>query len=735
MFVFRELKRRNVFRVAIAYAMVGWFLAEVGALLFETFEAPGWVMKVFATVIVLGFPLALFFAWAYELTAEGLKREAEVDRSQSDTNPTGRKVDYLIMAVLILALAYFAVDKFVLDPARDAELAQATTETATQQAQVVGESAARDKSIAVLPFVNMSDDAGNEYFSDGISEEILNALARVKDLKVAGRTSSFAFKGRNEDLRTIGEALGVSHILEGSVRKAGAQVRITAQLVKADDGFHLWSETYDRELMDIFAIQDEIAHAILDQLKTHLSTDQPDIQFSVSRTDVSAFDLYLEAKQKIYLRRKAPLEQAAELLERAVAIDPGYAPAFAQYGVTLMLLAENHYGTLPVADSAARAQLMFEQALSLDPASAEALAGLGMYYSETGEQERSIEILRRALSINPNLVNATNWLSNSLMRLGYLEEATRIRQENLVRDPLYLPGINNALDDYMLTGDIEQAQALMNRVRPFMPASRTMIGWEGVLHFVAGEIADSLPYFESSHEMEPENPTSRGQLSRALLYSWQYERLAATGLDEFRVYALIHLERPQEALELARKLAADDGEPALIRVLAAQERYAQLIRYVESRWPDLQAFEADYPERDGWSEHNYLGLIAFAYQRLGNKEKFEEAVARFKAALDYQRQNGANNHPFAFAEAVYAVLVGDHETALGRLARAFEGGFNGGPDLSETWPMFEALHGDQRYTLIVDLMVEHVHSERAKLGLASIGDNYRPPQLSTRTPP
>jgi TolB-like protein/Tfp pilus assembly protein PilF len=633
-----------------------------------------------------------------------LKKEKDVDRSQSITHATGRKLDFAIIAVLVLALGYFAYDKFLLRP------------------EAVGLRADAGRSIAVLPFVNMSDDAGNEYFSDGISEELLNALAKVKDLQVAGRTSSFAFKGRNEDLRTIGAALGVSHILEGSVRKAGVQVRITAQLIQVEDGFHLWSDTYDRELTDIFAIQDEIAQAILDQLKVHLIGEGGEIPLTSARADVSAFDLYLEAKQKIYLRRREPLEEAAELLNRAIAIDPDYAPAFAQRGITFMLLREAQYGTIPTAEAHKQAKIMFDQALSLDPASAEAWAGQGLYFYDTGELEQAIDALQKALVINPNLVNASLWLSTAHARLGNLREATRIREDILVRDPLYLPAIANVLDDYTLYGDLEKSQALMNRIRAYMPASRTMVSWDGVLLFVSGRLADSLPYFESAYEMEPENANSIGQLSRALMYSWQYERLTEMPLNEFRVVALTRLNRIDEASKVAWDLADSDHYVfPLAGLLVHQGEYAELIEFVESRWPDLQAFEAAYPERDGWSENCYLGLIAFSYQRLGNVQKFDEAMSRFKAALDYQRNNGANNHWFAFAEAVYAVLAGDHDTALSRLARSFEGGANPGPQLSKFWPMFEPLQDDPRYESVVKNMEDHVNSERVKLGLEPVG--------------
>jgi TolB-like protein len=250
--LFEELKRRNVFKVGTAYVVLAWLLAQVTDIFLEPFGAPEWVIKTILLLLIIGFPLALLFAWAFELTPEGLKKEKDVDRSQSITHETGQKLNFAIIFILVLALGYFAIDKFVLEPQRKAE-------TARQSASPVAEpDTSSDKSIAVLPFVNMSEDAGNEYFSDGISEEILNSLAKVKDLKVAGRTSSFAFKGRDQDLRQIGDALGVNHILEGSVRKAGAKVRITAQLIQVEDGFHLWSETYDRELTDVFAIRGHI---------------------------------------------------------------------------------------------------------------------------------------------------------------------------------------------------------------------------------------------------------------------------------------------------------------------------------------------------------------------------------------------------------------------------------------------------------------------------------------------
>ena len=377
MSLFDELKRRNVFKVGVAYIVAAWLLLQLTDILVDLLGLSESAGKYVIFLLILGFPIALFFAWAFELTPEGIKKEKDVDRSQSVTKQTGRKLNFMIIGVMAVALAYFAYDKMVLSTARDAALIEATPTAMSDQAATENGPAQLDKSIAVLPFVNMSEDTSNEYFSDGISEEILNALAKVKELQVAGRTSSFAFKGQKQDLRGIGEALGVDHILEGSVRKAGDTVRITAQLIRVDSGFHMWSESYDRKLDDVFAIQDEIANAILVQLKAHLVGEAPMTVLS-ARTNSQAYDNYLLAKQRMYERSKLPLESAAALLDQAIALDPTYAPAYAQRGVTAMLLADNSYGDIPWKQASSSAKMYLDQALMLDHELAEALAGLGL---------------------------------------------------------------------------------------------------------------------------------------------------------------------------------------------------------------------------------------------------------------------------------------------------------------------------------------------------------------------
>ena len=246
MSLIQELKRRNVIRVAAAYAVTAWLILQIADVILGNIGAPSWVFPTILMVLALGFPVALVFAWAFELTPDGLKREADVDRTTSITRQTGRRLDRVIIGVLAIAVVYFAWDKFMSGP--DAEVVQ---------------TASADKaSIAVLPFVNMSSDPEQEYFSEGISEELLNLLAKVPQFQVAGRTSSFEFKGQNDDLREIGQLLGVENILEGSVRKGADRIRISAQLIDAATGHQVWAEKFDRTIKDIFELQDEITQKI-----------------------------------------------------------------------------------------------------------------------------------------------------------------------------------------------------------------------------------------------------------------------------------------------------------------------------------------------------------------------------------------------------------------------------------------------------------------------------------------
>jgi TolB-like protein len=416
--VFDELKRRNVFRVAIAYLVATWLVLQVADLVLENIGAPDWVMQVFMLIFALGFPLAIIFSWAYELTPEGLKREKDVDRSRSVTRQTGRKLNQVTIGLLLVVVSLVVVERTIL-PRGDVPTPAGTADIT-------------DKSIAVLAFEDLSEEGDQEYFADGLSEELLNVLAQVSDLQVAGRTSSFAFKGQNKDLREIGEILRVAHILEGSVRKSGSRIRVTAQLINAETGFHLFSESYDRNLDDIFAVQDELAEKISVALQSELIGAVAIAE--ASPTEIAAYDLYLEARQKIHSRDRGPMEDAVELLDQALVLDPDYVPALTQKALAVYLLsdASGAYGDIPFTEAIAIARPLLDRAIELDERYAEAYAVSGLIMEQEGASlDEQISALRRAVALNPSLDNARTWLSSALTGKRQFDEA-RLLLEGIV---------------------------------------------------------------------------------------------------------------------------------------------------------------------------------------------------------------------------------------------------------------------------------------------------------------
>lgn len=324
---FAELKRRNVVRVGIAYAVIGWILAQIAEFAFENFGAPDWVLKSVVVVILLGLPLALFFAWAFEITPEGVKREEDVDRTKSVAPSTGRKLDFIIIGTLVIALGYFILE-------RQSPVEEVVTTEESAVAEVAQDSTEGPvvRSIAVLPFVNMSSDQEQEWFSDGLTEELLNALARTPDLLVAARTSSFKFKGSAEDIPTIARSLGVAHVLEGSVRRGGDQLRVTAQLIRASDGFHLWSQTYDRNPDDVIAIQEEIAISIATALETAMDPEALATMVSSGTNSVAAYNAYLQGlaygASTLSTGDAYTFLGARDSFERAIELDPDFSLAY-----------------------------------------------------------------------------------------------------------------------------------------------------------------------------------------------------------------------------------------------------------------------------------------------------------------------------------------------------------------------------------------------------------------------
>ncbi len=436
---FAELKRRNVFRVGIAYLVVSWFLLQIIDIVIPILILPDWVARFIFLLLAVGFIPVLIAAWAFELTPDGLKKEKDVDRSQSIVTQTGRKLDRTIIVVLVLALGYFAYDKFSEKGPDTASVSiprdalQSTDTDVTEKANPTPSN--DDKSVAVLPFINMSDDAENEYFSDGISEELLNVLVRVPGLRVPSRTSSFTFKGSTLKLSEIGKELQVDHILEGSVRKAGERIRVTAQLIEVNTDTHLWSETYTRQLDDIFAVQDEIAQAIVSALKLTLTgNDQTAIQ-SRTTSSVEAYNKYLLGRHLWNQRTPASLLASVEPLKEAIGMDSQYGRAWEALADAYVLIPEYHSGSIqeyiPLAHTA------IDKALAINPDSAPALttsAYIKFMYDYDLEGARTD--FTRAIDIDPGYATAHQWYGELLAAEGKLDAA--LDQLRLARaaDPL-----------------------------------------------------------------------------------------------------------------------------------------------------------------------------------------------------------------------------------------------------------------------------------------------------------
>jgi len=429
--LFNELKRRNVIKVSIAYIVMAWLVLQVADVVLNNITAPGWVFHVLMLFLAIGLPFAVFFAWAFELTPEGLKRENDVDHSQSITTHTGRKLDFLIIGVLVVALGYFAYDKLVLSSARDTALVEATTKAVSEQAASEEAFVESDKSIAVLSFVNMSDDASNEFFSDGLSEELINLLTKIPGLRVTSRSSAFSYKNKDFKIADVGRELNVSNVLDGSVRKAGNQVRITAQLIKVDGDVHLWSETFDRSLDNIFAIQDEIASAVVAQLKVTLLGDAP----TVRATNPEAYALYLQGR---HLRRQGTAEaheQAQMLLQQALAIDAGYAAAWV--GLSAVYASQANLGLRPIDEGYTLSREAINKALAIDPEFAPAHGRLGliaMFYDN--DLAAAAQHFKRALQLEPANSDIIANSANLTASLGRLNESIAMAEFVIARDPV-----------------------------------------------------------------------------------------------------------------------------------------------------------------------------------------------------------------------------------------------------------------------------------------------------------
>jgi TolB-like protein/Tfp pilus assembly protein PilF len=467
-----ELRRRNVFRVVIAYAALAWLLIQIVETLFPIYGLSDAAIRIVIAILGVGFIPVLVISWAFELTPDGLKRDSDVAHTASAGRNATKRLDRVIMAVLALALAYFAFDELVIEPP-----------------------ATIDSSIAVLPFVNMSSDPDQAYFAEGISEELLNLLAKIPKLRVTSRSSSFQFRGDSLDLRDVAAKLNVAHILEGSVRKAGNQVRITVQLIEAESDAHLWSETYDRPLDDIFAIQDDVAARVVNQLRLELLGETPKSR----PVDPQAYTLMLAAREIVHMQRRDEYEKAEELLKKALEVDPGYVEALNQLALVYDRLSQRdypkHYRELQ--------DLMHEtlaRALELDPLNTTAMGMIAWDQFIVGSNfEKAARLYERATEIDPSNFYTVRGSALLAEELGNTELAMALYRYLVERDPMTIWNYNNLGWAQFVAGQYDEA------LRQFEMAASLggseYIYWDmGVVRLFQGDPAAALNLFKQLPE-------------------------------------------------------------------------------------------------------------------------------------------------------------------------------------------------------------------------------------------
>src|SRR5205807_2243844 len=499
---FAELKRRNVYKVAVAYAVVAWLLFQAASILLPTFEAPSWVMKAFTVFLALGFILAVMISWAFEMTPEGMKRTADVSVDEVRSMPywSKKKFTAFIIGVTVIAVGLLAYQFF-----------HAPRSTTTSNAG--------GRSIAVLPLLNESGDPKDEYFSDGLSEELIAALAQIRELKVIGRSSSFRFKDRKEEPKTIGEKLGVTTLLEGTVRKQGDRVRIVAELVNVADGIELWTRTFDRELKDIFAVQEEIARAVADSLKVTLLGSNERSAQRAAPNSVEAHNAYLQGHFHFQRRNLEDYRKAVGYFDQAIQLDPDYALACAERSEAWTFIGDLT-GQREPAWSKARSDA--ERAVAIAPALAEARAALGwVRFFVDWKFTEGLSELKRAKEFSPSNPTANDLLARVILYLGRLDEAERQARHAVELDPLSVIAQGNLARVLLFAGKLDEADAAARKAAGLQPTSASSHRWQVVVAVLRGDGATAL----REAQLEPDEGYRRFEL--ALAQQIQGDRQAA----------------------------------------------------------------------------------------------------------------------------------------------------------------------------------------------------------------
>jgi len=529
---FAELKRRNVYKVAVAYAVAGWALSQGIAQVFPVFDVPNWAIRMIVVLIILGLPIALVLAWMFELTPQGIKRTETADAMPEATRRKKYVWIYVVVIGGLLSIGLFFLGRYT------AQTPRPVTQPAARPGFQSEADTVSNKSIAVLPFDNLSRDPDNAYFAEGVQDEILTRLAKVADLKVISRTSTQHFKSAPENLPEIAKQLGVTNILEGSVQKAADQVRVNVQLINAMTDAHVWADTYDRKLTDIFAVESEIAKAIAETLQAKLTGAEKSSIAKAPTANPEAYELYLKGRFFWNKRTGDDLRKSIEYLKQAIAKDPGYALAYAALADSYGLL--RFYGGASAAESVVPAKAAAKKALELDDSLAEPHASLGLIATEELEVNRGVNELERAIQLNPNYATAHHWLGLALATLRQSDRSIGELKRALELDPLSMI-INADLSIiYLYAHRYDDAEAQARKALEIDSRSFVAHYYLGAALQLTGRLKEAIPEFQKAVELN-NDPYSIAMLAQA------YARNGQT--DEARKL-LAHLNEMAKSAEV-----------------------------------------------------------------------------------------------------------------------------------------------------------------------------------------
>jgi TolB-like protein len=714
-----ELKRRNIIRVATVYAVACWVLLQLADIIFPVLGLADEDIRYVIFVLVAGFPAIIAFSWLFEVTPDGLRLTRQVDKGESISHETARRIDFIIIILLSVALTFFAYEYFTRD---EAVVVPQVIETIEKPQPVV--TTDTRPSIAVLPFVNMSSDSENEYFSDGLSEELLNVLAQIQELRVAGRTSSFYYKDKSETLQTIGSALNVNNILEGSVRKSGNKIRITAQLISADDGFHLWSRTFDREVTDIFAIQDEISREVATAMKVTLLTDGIDLPESRLTANPEAHDLYLRAKDALYQRDEESVRTAIDLFRQSSTLDPEYAPPLLGLADASLIL-QNNNRTVSIPESADIAETALDKAASLGYQTSDYWATLGLNHHHLANYDNkhyaeAVNAYQQSLALNENNVNAYIWYSSLLgsdTSWNNDAQARTLLEKALSLDPLNRVANQNYQLQLSRAGRDNEAISNLKRLIKLDPGYPAYAQTLGLIHF------SKARYLEAARQLKR---IPRTEFVHAIL---GYIVLVALGEEDMLGSFFDHIPQENPSADTMRLaelgLRATDAEViAEARVLLLQPDYEGDGRFVVNRLNEAGEYRLARAILENVSislkddldrvQGNNRGILTEYLAALHYTGEAERAGKLAHIILENNKSappTGNGNR--GIRNAVCYLVLGQTDQAIEAIEEAYQGGwrFYYGARLDHL-PVFKPIIGNPRIKKVKQDIDQYLDEQR-----------------------